>query len=140
MKKELCKLFSVIALSLLATPTFAGIAVIVHPDNNSQIDKNDIRAIYLAKTNSFDGGAKATPVDVDNNDDMKKIFAKQVLRKSVSSLNSYWSRMIFSARGNPPKSMSMAGVKAKVANDKSAIGYIDSSMVDGSVKVVLTIN
>ena len=131
--------FSVLALliGLLGTlPAFADISVIVNPNNNIELSAKEVRAIYLAKTNAFPSGDKVQPLDINNNDEIKNKFSKDVLRKSPSSLNSYWSRMIFSAKGTPPQSLSMAAVKVKVANDKSAIGYIDSSMVDDSVRVV----
>ena len=123
---------------LLSLSAWAEISVIVNPDNTNDIDVKQIRAIYLAKTNVFDNGDKATPVDVSGNRAVKDKFAASVLRKSPSSLNSYWSRMIFSAKGAPPKTFTMSGVRAKVAVDITAIGYIESALVDESVKVIYT--
>lgn len=124
---------------LLSVNVFAGISVIVHPNNVNTIDAKQIRAMYLAKTNAFPDGGRAIPFGVADNNEMKKRFSKELLRKSPSSLNSYWSRMIFYAKGKPPKPLSMAAVKAKIAMDKSAIGYIDSELVDESVKEIFQI-
>lgn len=44
--------------------------------------------------------------------------------------------MIFTGKGHPPAEMDAAAVKAKVASDPSAIGYIDASEVDASVREV----
>lgn len=124
---------------LLSVNALAAIAVIVHPENDNVINAKQIRSMYLAKNNSFPNGDKVSPLDVTNDTEMKNKFAKVLLRKSPSSLNSYWSRMIFSAKGKPPKVLSMSAVKAKVAIDHSAIGYIDSESVDDSVKVIYLI-
>ncbi len=136
MKGNKLSVLTVLLGLVVSFPALAGISVIVNPENNVELTAKEVRAIYLAKTNAFPSGEKVQPLDVNNNDDIKHKFSKDVLRKSPSSLNSYWSRMIFSAKGTPPQSLSMSAVKAKVANDKSAIGYIDSSLVDSSVKVV----
>jgi len=131
------RFFFFVALGL-ALPALADIAVIVHADNPVKLNAKEIRSIYLAKINEFSNGDRVRPIDVNNNDEVRGAFTKKILRKSPSSLNSYWSRMIFSAKGTPPQTLSMAAAKAKVANDKSAIAYIDAALVDDSVRVVHT--
>jgi len=131
------RFFLFVALGF-ALPALADIAVIVHADNPVKLNAKEIRSIYLAKTNEFSNGDRVRPIDVNNNDEVRGAFTKKILRKSPSSLNSYWSRMIFSAKGTPPQTLSMAAAKAKVANDKSAIAYIDAALVDDSVRVVHT--
>lgn len=126
--------------AMMSLNAVASIVVIFHPSNTNNVDAKQIRSMYLAKTHVFPDGEKVTPLDVADESEVKKIFSKKVLRKSPSSLNSYWSRMIFSAKGKPPKALSMSGVKARVAIDKNAMGYIDSELVDDSVKVILTLD
>ncbi len=46
--------------------------------------------------------------------------------------------IIFTSRGQPPKEVtSGAQMKQRIAEDPRAIGYIDQSLVDDSVRVVL---
>jgi ABC-type phosphate transport system substrate-binding protein len=49
---------------------------------------------------------------------------------------------VFSGKATPPKELlsSSADVKKFVAANPDAIGYIEKSAVDGSVKVVLTVD
>jgi ABC-type phosphate transport system substrate-binding protein len=48
---------------------------------------------------------------------------------------------VFSGKATPPKELgSAAEVKKFVAANPDAIGYIEKSAVDGSVKVVLTVD
>ena len=52
-----------------------------------------------------------------------------------------WSRLIFTGKAQPPKEMpDAAAVKKAVAADPKAIGYIQKSEVDSTVKVVLALN
>ena len=52
-----------------------------------------------------------------------------------------WSRLIFTGKATPPKELpDAAAVKKAVATDPKAIGYIDKSEVDSTVKVLLLLN
>lgn len=133
-KIALCTLFLSLGFS---TPSFAEIVVIINPNNNNEINADIIRKIFLKKINTFSDGVEAKPFDLL--DEARQIeFTKKALRKTSSSLHSYWSRMIFSAKGYPPKALSAAEMKRVVASNISAIGYIDSKDVDDSVKVLAT--
>ena len=117
---------------------FSETAVIVSASNgNSTIDKATIAKIFLGKSKSFPDGSAATPIDQNDGSSTKDAFNSSILGKSASQLKSYWSRLIFTGKGTPPKqSGDDAAVKALVAGDAKLIGYIDASAVDSSVKVV----
>lgn len=129
---------SVLLISMAASITFAETSVIVSASNgNSSLDKATVSKIFLGKSKSFPDGSKALPVDQDEGSAARASFNSTILGKSDSQLKSYWSRLIFTGKGTPPKpSGDDAGVKALVAKNPNMIGYIDSSAVDGSVKVV----
>lgn len=59
--------------------------------------------------------------------------------RGVAQIKIHWSKIIFTGRGTPPTALpdSMA-VKRRVAEDPHAIGYIDQSQVDDSVRVLLS--
>lgn len=130
------QIFIVLLLSLASMPSFGKIAVIVHPSNIADLKPLEVRQIFLGKTRTFPNGAPAQAFDADDNNPAKAIFAEQVLHKSLSSLNSYWSRMLFSSKGKPPATLSQEKIKQTVASNKHAIAYIDSSAIDSSVKVL----
>ena len=49
-----------------------------------------------------------------------------------------WARLVFTGKGLPPKELpTVAAVKLVVARDPKAIGYIEKSDVDATVKPVL---
>lgn len=132
--KSLC---SIVIVSF-ATFASAEISVVVSANNpNNSIDQATVSKIFLGKTKSFPDGSQAVPVDQDDGAAAREAFNSTVLGKSASQLKSYWSRLIFTGKGTPPKqSGNDAAVKQLVANNPNIIGYIDSSAVDASVKVV----
>lgn len=123
---------------LFSTVASAEIAVIVHPSNANELDKNVITRIYTGKAKSFPNGEQAVPVNqADGN--TTDAFNKSVLNKSTSQLRAYWSKLIFTGKGAPPKVVdSEAEILQLVATNPNIIGYVDAGSVDGSVKVVAT--
>lgn len=131
---------SVLLISVASTIAFADTSVIVSANNpNSTLDQTAVSKIFLGKAKRFPDGSQALPVDQDEGSAVREAFNSSVLGKSDSQLKSYWSRLIFTGKGTPPKpSGDDAAVKDLVAKNPNIIGYIDSSAVDASVKVVHT--
>lgn len=128
----------VLTMSCASLIADAEVAVIVNNSNaNATMSNSDISRIFLGKSSKFPDGSAASPLDQSNGSSVRQEFNDKVLGKSESQLKSYWSRLIFTSKGSPPKQLGDdAAVKAAVAADANAIGFIDSASVDGSVKVV----
>jgi ABC-type phosphate transport system substrate-binding protein len=123
---------------LLAGFVQAGdIAVVVNPKAGvDSLSPDQISNLFLGKINSFPNGAAATPVD-QSDGAVRDEFNSKALKKDSSGLESYWAKMQFTGKGQPPKEVGgSADVKKAVAGNPNAIGYIEKSAVDSSVKVV----
>jgi len=132
------RLFSFALLVLVTTGwAHAEISVVVNPGNGSSISNNDIKRIFLGKLKSFPGGGQALPVNLSSSNASRKSFDKSALGKSGSQVKAYWSKLVFSGKGNPPKEVaSDSDVIALVKDNPSVIGYVDSASVSDDVKVV----
>lgn len=125
--------------ALLSLAAQADIAVVVNPANNNALSSDEINRLFLGRTSNFADGSKATPLNLAEGQAGRDEFDSKVLNRSAAQLKAYWSKLVFTGKGTPPKELADdAAVKAAVAADSSAIGYIDSSSVDSSVKVVAT--
>ena len=138
---KLFKTISRIAIAaslLIGAAVHAEVAVIVSASNgNGALDQDTISRIFLGKTSNFPDGSQAIPVDQTEGSASREAFNDKVLGKSSSQLKAYWSRLIFTGKGTPPKeSGSDADITALVAKNPNLVGYVDASAVDGSVKVV----
>lgn len=127
------------SLLLLSCSVFAEIAIIVHPANNASVDQSELNRLFLGRGNSFSDGNRATPMNLAEGLPARDSFDNKVLNRSSAQLKAYWSRLVFTGKGTPPaEHATAAAMKAAVAADPSAIGYVASSDVDDSVKVVAT--
>lgn len=129
--------FVAIPLVLSSAVASAEVAVIVHPSNAASLDQAEISRLFTGRGATFNSGAKATPMNLAESAAARAEFDSKVLGKSSSQMKAYWSKLVFTGKGTPPKELaSDADVKAAVAADATAIGYIDAAAVDASVKVV----
>ena len=126
-----------VLLGLLTTQVQAEVAVIVNPANSANVDLDTIAKIYLGKTKKFDNGTSVVALDRAEGSDLRIKFLQHVVGKEEAQMKSYWSRLIFTGNGVPPKIVeSDEEVKDLVSRNPDIIGYIDSGSVDDSVKVV----
>jgi len=118
-----------------------GIVVVVNPANPvASLDKAEVARLFLGRSKTFPDGGDATVVTSDEGNSTRAAFEQAALGKSESQMKAYWAKQMFSGQGSPPDSVGDdAAVKAKVASDPSAVGYLPASMVDGTVKVVMTL-
>lgn len=118
--------------------SMAEVAVIVHPSASfSALSQEDIARIFLGKSKSFPDGGKAVPVNQAEGSATRDKFNEAVCKKNASQYKAYWSQLVFTGKGTAPKDVGDdAAVKAQVAANPGAIGYVDASAVDSSVKVV----
>ena len=128
--------------SLLALQAQAdSLAVIVNTQNSNNLDERTIRQIFLGQINTFPDGLETRTFDTTQEGDLRSDFITKVLRRNENTMNAYWARMIFTARATPPQELpDSAAVKQAVANTRGGIGYIATSAVDDSVRVILTID
>ncbi|HEY0587763.1 MAG TPA: hypothetical protein VGD52_16630 [Pseudoduganella sp.] len=134
MKKILTALLAS-ALAAAALPASAEIVVIVNKDNPaSRMFSEQASQFFLGKSAMF------TPVDQAEGSKIRADFYQKVAEKDPAQVKAIWSKLVFTGKATPPKEFkSNAEVKKAVADDPKAIGYIDKSAVDDSVKVILTL-
>lgn len=125
-------------LCLGTAPSMADPVPIVHPASAAaSISVDDLRRIYLGKGATLADGTAVVPVDQATGTPSRQAFYTRFIDKTESQVTAYWSRLIFTGKGQPPQAVGDdAAVKKWVAGHPDAIGYIDDSAVDASVKVL----
>jgi ABC-type phosphate transport system substrate-binding protein len=129
------------SLLFAAAPAWAELVVIVSAKNpTTSLTAQQVAQIYLGRSGTFPGGGAATPLDIRDGNALREEFYSKVTEKSPGQVKAYWAKQMFSGNGSPPRELGSAvEVRRAVAGDPSAIGYVDRSNLDGSVKEVLTV-
>lgn len=102
-----------------------------------RLNKRQLADIFLGRVGRFPDGTLAVPVDLVGGSAERDQFYANVAGKTPAQIKAYWSKIIFTGRGQPPKAVQNGSdMKKYVAANIDAIGYIDSSLVDDSVRVL----
>lgn len=112
----------------------AEVVVVVNPQHAAAtMSADQVADVFLGKS------AALAPVDLPESSTVRGEFYQKVTGKDAAQVKAIWTRLIFTGKATPPKEVgSSADVKKAVAGDPKAIGYIEKSAVDSSVKVVFT--
>jgi ABC-type phosphate transport system substrate-binding protein len=113
------------------------VAVVSSKSPVTALSAAQVADIFLGKTSRFPDGSQAVPVDQPEDSPVRDRFYAQYTGKSPAQVKAHWSKIIFTGRGQPPvQAANNAEVKKMIAQNPSAIGYIDQSLVDESVRVI----
>jgi ABC-type phosphate transport system substrate-binding protein len=132
-----------LALAMLLAPTaFAQVAVVVGTKSAATaLSAEQAAGLFLGKSDQLPGVGVALLLDQPDSNPTRELFYTKVAGKSAAQVKAAWSRLVFSGKGTPPKEIATsAEVKKLVATNSNAIGYIEKSAVDGSVKVLLSVD
>ena len=113
------------------------VAVVSSKSAMPALSKSQIEDIFFGRATHLPAGLQAVPLDQAEGSAAREEFYARVAGKSPAQMKAYWSRIIFTGRGQPPKEVaSDAALRKRLAEDPTTIGYIDASRVNDSVRVV----
>ena len=129
------KLASLLTLGLALGSAHAADIVAIGNPAAAPLTKEQLADVYLGRNQAL------TPLDQAESAAIRAEFYKKLTGRDPAQIKAMWSRLTFTGKGQSPKELpDSAAVKKAVAADPKAIGYIDKSEVDGTVKVLQTIN
>lgn len=131
MKKLFIVVFSTFAVCF---SSLAQVVVVVNPAMNEAITKDEIIRVYTGRSSVL------VPVNLKDSDAKRAAFDEKALGRSSAQLKAYWSKLVFTGKGNPPQEVATdADVITFISNNDYGIGYIDAANVTDKVKVILTL-
>ena len=133
------RILLLVAVAMLATSAYGEVVVVVARKSPVKtLTAEQTAKIFLGKVVSLPGGQGVVPIDQPEGSAVRDEFYAKVAHKNASQLTAYWAKIIFTGDERPPKLLENdEEVRKAVAADPSAIGYIDKSAVNRSVRVVL---
>lgn len=131
----------VVSLAFAASQVaVAQVAVVVGAKSTaSALTTEQAAALFLGKSDQLPGVGTALLLDQAESNAVREQFYSKVAGKSGAQVKAAWSRLVFSGKATPPKELANSTeVKKMVANNANAVGYIEKSAVDSSVKVLVS--
>lgn len=120
----------------------AEVVVIVSAHNPvATLRADQVADIFMGEATRFPDGLEVQALDQVWNTPLRNEFYQKVASRTPALMKAYWTKRIFTGRGQPPRELpSSMAVRKAVAENPGAIGYVDRAAVDASVRVVLVVN
>lgn len=130
--RSLTVALALVGSSMAASIASAGDIVVIMAPGASALSKDQVTNVYIGRSKEL------KPLDLPSSAAARDAFYKKATSRDASQIKAVWARIQFTGLGQPPKELpDDAAVKKAVAADPKAVGYIEKSSVDATVKVVL---
>lgn len=131
------KYVALIISLFLSSPATEDIVVVASADAPFEnLSEYEISNIFLSKSKYTGDGLRVMPIELAS-DGQKEWFYEKISGKNLAQLNSYWTTLIFTGKGKPPKQYKkVQNLVGALKQNPEAITYISSSQVDPTMKVV----
>lgn len=135
MKTVTSKIISILAANVMLAAMARADVVVIGNLAAPAMSKDEVTQFFLGKSQTM------KPLDRPSSEPIKAQFYQKLSGQDLSQVKATWSRLVFTGKASQPKELAdAAAVKKAVAADPKAIGYIDKSEVDSTVKVLLSLN
>ncbi|KQV59807.1 MULTISPECIES: hypothetical protein [unclassified Duganella] len=137
------KLLCCVLLVLLAGAAAAAELVVVvsarSPITTLRVEQ--VADIFLSEATRFPDGGEVVALDQPIGSPLRDDFYLKVANRSPALMKAYWTKKIFTGRGQPPRELpNSQAVRKLVADNPTLIGYIDRNSLDASVRPVLVLH
>jgi ABC-type phosphate transport system substrate-binding protein len=124
-----------LAFAVVSQQARADVVVIVSAQSSTAtITADQISRVYMGKSNTL------RPVDLADPSLARREFYAKVVGKDEAQVMAKRMSLVITGKGSAPKELpSGAEVVKAVAADPNAIGYVDRSFVNITVKIVYTV-
>jgi ABC-type phosphate transport system substrate-binding protein len=113
------------------------VAVVSSKSAITRLSRAEVADIFLGKASRFPDGTAVAPLDQAEGSAVRVEFYQKVVGQTAAQMRGYWSKIIFTGRGEPPPTLADSEeLKKRLQENPAAIGYIERSQVDETVRVV----
>lgn len=126
-----------IAWLLAAIPGHAEIAIVAGKASPlEKLSEREVADIFLARTTQLPDGSRVKPVELREST-YKADFYRGISGKTLPQMSSYWTTLIFTGKGRPPKGIdALGGLIEQLNRDPHAVAYLPASQIGDSLKVL----
>jgi ABC-type phosphate transport system substrate-binding protein len=114
--------------------------VVVNQTNNvGPLSREEVRRIFMGEKSSWPSGKRITVLMLAPDQPEREVVLREVFKMSESDYAKYFLQAAFTGRvqAAPRDLSSAAQMKARLAANLNAIGYLNTKDVDDSVRVIL---
>lgn len=131
MKSLLVMLLCAISLSVQAE-----IVVVSGKNLNiTSLSESEVRQLFSGQLKTMQG-ITVQALDLPGNTSHRDDFYRQLMGRSPEQMRAYWTRLIFTGQGKPPREVTSVQELLTLVGSGNYIGYLPADAVTGQVQVL----
>ncbi len=135
---QILQFCAIAVLLVIPFSSRAELVVVTGANDPVTLSKSQISDVFLGKVTSLPDGRSVIPVDQPESSPLRDRFYLEVANRSAAQAKAQWAKLYFTGRGVPPREgRDSSDIKKILNSTPGAIGYIDQTSLDDSVKVIL---
>jgi len=133
-------ILTILCVAAWANGALGQVAVIAHKSVPvDSISKSELLDLYTGETSIWRDGEPVVVFDLKEKGKTRKTFYK-FLGMASSRIKLIWLKRMLLGEADPPESLkSEQELLRKISTTRGAIGFLDRSKPDGTVKILMTI-
>jgi hypothetical protein len=119
-------------------PAETGIVVVARKNSAvPQLSRDEVAGLFLGKR-KFGDDVAIVPID-SKDGSLRERFYLAVADMNGLRVKAYWSRIVFSGQGRPPREASAAEIGALLSTEPGLVTYLPASQLTADMKIVFTV-
>ncbi|MGR9116489.1 MAG: hypothetical protein ACU85E_12045 [Gammaproteobacteria bacterium] len=128
-------LIVILLLLVRNVPAQTNVVVVANKDSSiAQLSREEVSMLFLGKSKS----SNDVPVMIidSENQALRDSFYLGVANMNSLRLKAYWSRIVFSGQGRPPKEVPISEARARIEKNLEVLTYLPANQVSQKMKIV----
>ena len=136
MKKTIIMLLLSLPLPLLAQADL----VVVTGSNSTitSLTETEVRQLFSGQLKTV-AGKPVQALDLPNTGQHREEFYRKLMGRSPEQMRAYWTRLIFTGQGKPPREVSSTQELSTLVSSGDYIGYLPADAIGNNVRVLYQI-
>lgn len=122
---------------VLSEPSQTVYPVINSKLTQNSVSRNGLSAIFRMRLRHWQDGSPVMVFVLRDDNDLHKLFCKQVLNVFPHQMRRSWNKLVFSGTGQAPITVgSKEEMIQKISSTPGAIGYLSSEDITANIKIL----
>lgn len=123
---------------LFALPTFAQAELLIVAGGNSDINtltEVEVRQLFSGHLKVI-AGQRVQALDLPGHTSSREEFYRKLMGRTPEQMRAYWTRLIFTGQGKPPREVSNTQELITLVNSGEYIGYLPEEEVGTDLRIL----
>jgi hypothetical protein len=103
-----------------------------------QLSRANISALYFGTLADNEVADQLRPLDLEDGA-ARDSFYSYLANRSRNQLRAYWSRMVFTGKGKPPRAYTLEAIRQALRTDPRVIAYLPRGELNDDMRPLLTL-